>query len=504
MEEPLHESPSRSSLAINSGVDEREVFYIFDSDADGRLTPEEFREALRVCGAQITDEEFTNEILIEFGSQPNIIVFSSAVAVCRERNVDREAFKKLLNPLMSGDDTISRECLDYLLNRAKGTAGLPAFSEDEIAELLDVAQDSDGGSLRVDRLCDYLRLIRPPMLARNLSFGKSKLAGGLWLKCSTRAMATVNLAPGVVKHVPNREPYKGPLKACILDWSGTTADAHVLAPAVVFVEVFRKFGVEISMKEARLPMGLRKDLHIAKILEIPEVQERWRKIKGRPSTAGDVEAMFRDFVPMQCAVLPKYSTLIDGAADTVKLLKSKYNLQIGSTTGFTKVMVDILLEKAKEQGYIPDSSVAGDEVPNNMGFRPAPFMIYQNLCNLGVFPIESVVKVDDTVSGVGEGLSAGCWSVGVAGLSNYTDIDTLEQWETMPQSERERRIQISREKLNTSGAHYVIDTIKDLPVVIEDINSRMLNGDKPYVILNINGAICYQPTWRQGLPVKAD
>ncbi|KAF4735625.1 hypothetical protein FOZ63_025702 [Perkinsus olseni] len=294
-----------------------------------------------------------------------------------------------------------------------------------------------------------------------------------------RAMATVSLGPGITKHVPNREPYKGPLKACILDWSGTTADAHVLAPAVVFVEVFRKFGVDINMKESRLPMGLRKDLHIAKILEIPSVQERWQRIKGRPSTQADVDAMFEAFVPMQCEVLPQYTTLIDGAADTVKLLKTKYNLKIGSTTGFTKVMVDILLEKAKEQGYSPDSSVAGDEVPNNMGFRPAPFMLYQNLCNLGVYPIESVVKVDDTVSGVGEGLSAGCWSVGVAGLSNYTDIDSLEQWESMPKTERDKRVQMSRDKLNTSGAHYVIDSIKDLPVVVENINTRMRNGEKP-------------------------
>ena len=32
--------------------------------------------------------------------------------------------------------------------------------------------------------------------------------------------------------------YRGPVKALVLDWSGTTADAYVLAPAVVFVEVF--------------------------------------------------------------------------------------------------------------------------------------------------------------------------------------------------------------------------------------------------------------------------
>lgn len=58
-------------------------------------------------------------------------------------------------------------------------------------------------------------------------------------------------------------------------------DMHVIAPAVVFYEVFKKHGVEITMKEARLPMGLRKDLHIKKILEIPEVKERWILKKGR-------------------------------------------------------------------------------------------------------------------------------------------------------------------------------------------------------------------------------
>jgi phosphonoacetaldehyde hydrolase len=63
--------------------------------------------------------------------------------------------------------------------------------------------------------------------------------------------------------------YKGKVKTIILDWSGTTADAYVIAPAVVFVEVFKNQGVEISMEEARGPMGLRKDLHIKALTEDP-------------------------------------------------------------------------------------------------------------------------------------------------------------------------------------------------------------------------------------------
>ena len=89
--------------------------------------------------------------------------------------------------------------------------------------------------------------------------------------------------------------YKGPLKACILDWSGTVCDRYVMAPAVVFRDVFEKHGVPITMTEARLPMGLRKDLHIQEITKIPEVKKRWNTEYGVDPTETDVQNMFRDF-----------------------------------------------------------------------------------------------------------------------------------------------------------------------------------------------------------------
>jgi len=276
-----------------------------------------------------------------------------------------------------------------------------------------------------------------------------------------------------------RPRFRGPLKAAILDWSGTTLDAHVLAPAVVFCEVFKKHGVPISMKEARGPMGLRKDLHIAEILKLPAVSDRWSKAKGKTPDESTVATLFKDFVPMQMDVLDKYSTLLPRTVETVNKLRDEYKLKIGCTTGFTRVMVDKLLENAQQQGYYPDTTVAGDDVPYNMGFRPAPFMVYQNLCNLGVFPIQSVVKVDDTVSGVGEGLNAGCWAVGIAGHSNYTDIDSLEQWASMSAKEKAERVAVSRDKLKASGAHYVIDDIWQLVDVVQDINSRLANQEQP-------------------------
>jgi len=281
---------------------------------------------------------------------------------------------------------------------------------------------------------------------------------------------------GVTSDYVYSRGYRGKVKALVLDWSGTTADAYVLAPAVVFVDVFKKHGVEISMAEARGPMGLRKDLHIKALTEVPEIAERWKGVHGNHPGQAEVDAMFADFVPMQLECLREYTSLLPGVAETTQKLQAQ-GIKIGSSTGFLRAMVDILEEDAKKQGYVPDASVAGDEVEH--GARPKPFMVYKNLDMLDVHPIQSVVKVDDTVSGVGEALEAGCWGVGIARYSNYMDVDSFEHEKSLSEAEIARRLAFTRETLRKAGAHYVIDTFDELPAVIEDVNARLARGEKP-------------------------
>ncbi len=273
-----------------------------------------------------------------------------------------------------------------------------------------------------------------------------------------------------------KRTYQGKVKGLILDWSGTTADAFVIAPAIVFVEAFEKHGVEISMEEARGPMGLRKDLHIAALMEVPEIRDRWTKVYDAEPTQKDVDAVFADFVPMQLSCLSRYTKLLPGVAELTQQFQ-KDGIKIGSTTGFTKSMVEILAADAAKQGYKPDVTVAGDEVFH--GARPRPFMIYRNLDMLDVWPIESVVKVDDTVGGVGEGLAAGCWSVGIAGYSNYLNINTIEERESMSDKEYARRLAHCRDVLEKCGPHYVINEFTELPAVIDDVNARLARGERP-------------------------
>jgi phosphonoacetaldehyde hydrolase len=65
--------------------------------------------------------------------------------------------------------------------------------------------------------------------------------------------------------------YRGKLQAVILDWSGTTVDYGCVAPAKVFVDVFAEQGVDITLSEARAPMGIFKRDHIRAITRMPRI-----------------------------------------------------------------------------------------------------------------------------------------------------------------------------------------------------------------------------------------
>jgi len=271
--------------------------------------------------------------------------------------------------------------------------------------------------------------------------------------------------------------YQGRLKGVILDWAGTVLDCGVYSPAVVFVDVFKREGVPISMEEARLPMGAHKKVHIRKITQIGPVRERWKVKFGKYPTEADVERMFANFVPAQLAVLPQYTDMITGAVDTVNQLK-KAGLKIGSTTGFTTPMVEILKKSAAKHGYVPDCYVCADEVPQA---RPFPYMVWTNAIKLDISPISAIVKVDDTADGVREGLTAGCWSVGLARTGNYMAMNEKELAlsEKKDPEQYQRLIANAYEVLSNAGAHYVIDDLTGLPRVIDDINRRLAQGEVP-------------------------
>jgi phosphonoacetaldehyde hydrolase len=268
--------------------------------------------------------------------------------------------------------------------------------------------------------------------------------------------------------------YRGPIEAVILDWAGTTMDFGCIAPAVVFVEVFKRKRVPITMEEARAPMGAHKRVHIQKITELESVRRRWQEAHGRPPTDDDVGAMFAEFVPLQLECLSTYSKLIPGTLDVVRELRAR-NIKIGSTTGYLTEMMAINLADARKQGFEPDSTVCASDVPAG---RPYPYMCLENAINLRVTTVEACIKVDDTVPGVEEGLAAGMWSIGLAVSGNEVGL-SLDEWQKLPRPQQELHRARAHRRMRQSGAHYVVDTIADLIPCLDDIQARVHRGEKP-------------------------
>ena len=271
-----------------------------------------------------------------------------------------------------------------------------------------------------------------------------------------------------------RPTYTEPLKAILLDWAGTTMDYGCYAPAVVFVEVFRRKGVPITIEEARVPMGAHKRVHIASIAKLLEVAVRWRAKHGRECTEEDIDAMFTEFVPLQLACLADYADLIPGCLEAVAAFR-KRGLKIGSTTGYLSDMMELLVREAKRRGYEPDSTVCASQVPFG---RPEPWMCLENAKNLRIFPMEAIVKVGDTLPDIHEGLNAGMWSIGLAKTGNEMGLN-LAEIERLAPDEYERRITRARQRMHAAGAHYVVDTIADVPPLLAEIDTRLARGERP-------------------------
>jgi phosphonoacetaldehyde hydrolase len=215
------------------------------------------------------------------------------------------------------------------------------------------------------------------------------------------------------------------LKAVILDWAGTVVDHGSRAPMGAFVRAFAQFGVTIAVADARGPMGMAKWDHIRAVGRAPA-----------------------------------------GAAA---------GLKIGSTTGYTRPIMAVLAPLAAAAGYAPDVTVCAGDLPAG---RPSPLMMWHAMAALGVWPAETVVKVDDTPPGIGEGIAAGTWTVGLALTGNIAGLSATELAALAEPARAEIRARATRD-MRAAGADFVIDSIATLPAVLATIEARLAAGGRP-------------------------
>ena len=265
------------------------------------------------------------------------------------------------------------------------------------------------------------------------------------------------------------------IQLVVLDWAGTTVDYGCYAPVAAFVESLARFGIDVTPKQAREPMGLHKKDHLRALLSMETIASQWRVAHGRDWQESDVETLFNDqFVPLQLEVAVRHSRVVPGLLTCVDQLRTR-EIKLGTSTGYFRAAAEQVYATAQQQGYTPDWNVCADDVPSG---RPAPWMIYRNMERLQVFPPHHVLKIGDTVPDIQEGRNAGVWSVGVTHTSSEVGC-TEAEFAALDDQERERRVNAARQTLTDAGAHWVLDSVADLPDAIQRVDRQLQDGRRP-------------------------
>jgi len=252
------------------------------------------------------------------------------------------------------------------------------------------------------------------------------------------------------------------IKAVIFDWAGTTIDYGSFAPIKGFIDGFKSIGIDITNEMARKPMGLLKLDHTRAIAAM----------LVEPLTEEQILMAYKVFEETLLANIEQHCDIKDHVVETVSALR-RQGIKIGSTTGYTSQMMELVLPKAAEQGYSPDYCIASDQVAKG---RPYPYMIQNNLRQFDISNPKEAVKVGDTPVDIEEGKNAGCWTVGVIMGSSELGLTRRELavLSADPQSpladELEKRKDAVRAAYHKAGADYIINDINELLDVIQDIN----------------------------------
>lgn len=125
-------------------------------------------------------------------------------------------------------------------------------------------------------------------------------------------------------------------------------------------------------------------------------------------------------------------------SDLLTKIKIDHDLKIGVS------LMDNQKDNTDKFNLTPDSVVSISNLLNNDNLS-SPFMIYRNMELQNVYLPYTVVSIGTTSQAIEQGLNAGCWTVGVGNGSP----DLINEGLPM---------------------HYMVNTLVDLPIVLQLIN----------------------------------
>jgi len=259
------------------------------------------------------------------------------------------------------------------------------------------------------------------------------------------------------------------IKACIFDLGGTIVDRYSMTSLLSLRKLFINRAININNALLLKGVGMNNQEHILNILNDKTILKKWFNRYNDYPDEYDVKVLLNELNCEQSEYSEKMIDILPETKECIDYLGFNY-IKTASTTEFDKENMKAVQNKLERNDIYLDHYVSSEGL-RKLG-RPLPFMIQENMNILGISNPTEVMKIDDSTLGIEEGKIAGCITVGVARWSIHMNImnisEAYEYDETYP--EIQEKLRHSRNTLREAGADYVIDTLDELPRLIESIN----------------------------------
>ena len=198
------------------------------------------------------------------------------------------------------------------------------------------------------------------------------------------------------------------IRLAVFDMAGTTVDDRVDGLPLVlksYDDALRSHGVEVPME----------------VLNAQRGRDKWTVIK---ELGGEkAEEIYDEFLGILRENTGRVKE-VTGASDTFRYLM-EHDVHVVVSTGFPAEIAEAIVDHL---GWIRDELIDGWVCSEQVGAsRPDPAMIIHNMKKYNVASPTSVMKIDDTMKGIEEGLNAGAYTIGVlTGTQSIQQLSSAE------------------------------------------------------------------------------
>jgi len=259
------------------------------------------------------------------------------------------------------------------------------------------------------------------------------------------------------------------IRLAVFDLGGTIVDRYSLSPFISLKQAFKNKRINVNNNLIYKDMGMNKHGHIQEILNDKYTRRIWFKLYGEYPNSSSVMSVYDEFIKYQIDEGIKNIDVLPETKSCIKWLGNN-NISTGVTSGFSRPIVSAIKEKLIDEDIHIHKYVSSTCL--GKPGRPNPHMINSIINSLSIADPKRVIKVDDTVVGIHEGQAAGAITVGVAKWSTMMKMTEYNQDENMSKEEYVERLKNSREALRLASPDYVIDSLDELPRIINHINSE--------------------------------